>query len=197
MQVKNNIKSIAIGSFDGIHIAHQTLIDKADALVIIERNGGYLTPGYKRSQFTDKICCFYHFNMIKTLTPEAFIHKLQVDFPSLETIVVGYDFHFGKNKTGNAERLNALFDGEVVIVEEVSFEGIPVHSRTIKTYLREGKIGMANKLLGRTHTIEGEVITGQGLGKKELVQELMSHVKEQDALFERIKIETDEMETPV
>lgn len=178
MQIKNDIRSIAIGSFDGIHIAHRTLIDKVDALVIIERNGGYLTPGYKRSLFTSKICCFYHFDVIKTLTPQDFVHKLQVDFPLLETIVVGYDFHFGKNKAGNAERLKALFSGEVVIVEEVSFEGIPVHSRSIKAYLREGNIVMANKHLGRIHSIEGEVVQGQGLGKKELVPTINLNVKE-------------------
>ncbi len=178
MKFNNTIKSIAIGSFDGIHIAHQTLIDKADALVIIERNGGYLTPGYKRSQFTDKICCFYHFDVIKALTPEAFVDKIKTDFPSLETIVVGYDFHFGKNKAGNAEMLEALCDREVVIIEEVSFEGIPVHSRTIKAYLREGNIAMANKLLGRTYRIEGEVVQGQGLGKKELVPTINLNVKE-------------------
>jgi len=178
LQINNKIKSIAIGSFDGIHIAHQTLIDKADALVIIERNGGYLTPGYKRSQCTDKICCFYHFDVIKTLTPKAFVHKLQVDFPLLERIIVGYDFHFGKNKAGNAENLASLFDREVFIVEEVSFEGIPVHSRTIKAYLREGNIAMANKLLGRTYRIEGEVVQGQGLGKKELVPTINLNVKE-------------------
>ncbi len=178
MKFNNTIKSIAIGSFDGIHIAHQTLINKADALVIIERNGGYLTPGYKRSQFTDKICCFYHFDVIKTLTPEAFVDKIKTDFPSLETIVVGYDFHFGKNKAGNAGMLEALCDREVVIIDEVSFEGIPVHSRTIKAYLREGNIAMANKLLGRIHSIEGEVVQGQGLGKKELVPTINLNVKE-------------------
>lgn len=176
--LQNNIKSIAIGSFDGIHVAHQTLIDKADALVIIERNGGYLTPGYKRSHFTDKICCFYHFDVLKSLSPEAFIAKLQEDFPLLETIVVGYDFHFGKNKAGNAERLEVLFSGEVVIVEKVSLGGIPVHSRTIKEYLREGNIAMANKLLGRIHYIEGEVVQGQGLGKKELFPTINLNVKE-------------------
>ena len=178
MQIKNELRSIAIGSFDGIHIAHRTLIDKVDALVIIERNGGYLTPGYKRSLYTSKVCCFYHFDVIKTLTPEDFVHKLQVDFPSLETIIVGYDFHFGKNKAGNAERLEALFDGEVVIVDEVSFEGIPVHSRTIKAYLREGNITMANKLLGRIYCIKGEVVQGQGLGKKELVPTINLNVNE-------------------
>ncbi len=177
MIVQNTIKSIAIGSFDGLHIAHKTLINEVDAIVIIERNGGYLTPGYKRAFYTDKICCFYHFDKVKSLTPEEFVNKLKVDFPSLEKIVVGYDFHFGKGKAGNAEMLQALCDKEVLVVDEVSIEGIPVHSRTIKAYLREGKLEMANKLLGRRYCIDGDVITGQGLGKKELVPTLNLHVE--------------------
>jgi len=176
LKINNTIKSIAIGSFDGLHIAHKTLIDKVDAIVIIERNGGYLTPGYKRSLYTDKICCFYHFDKVKSLSPEDFVHKLKEDFPSLEKIVVGYDFHFGKGKAGNAEMLQALCDREVLVVDEVSCDSIPVHSRTIKAYLRDGKVEMANKLLGRKYTIDGEVITGQGLGKKELVPTLNLHV---------------------
>lgn len=178
MQLRNEIKSIAIGSFDGIHLGHQTLIDKVDALVVIERNGGYLTPGYKRSLFTSKVCCFYHFDKIKSLTPESFVHKLEVDFPALKTIVVGYDFHFGKNKAGNAQILKTLCDKEIVIIDQVSLEEIPVHSRTIKAYLREGKIKLANKLLGRTYYIQGQVIQGQGLGKKELVPTINLNVKE-------------------
>jgi len=178
LQLKNEIKSIAIGSFDGIHLGHQALIDKVDALVIIERNGGYLTPGYKRSLFTSKVCCFYHFDKIKALTPEAFVHKLEDDFPALEMIVVGYDFHFGKNKAGNAQILKTLCDKEIAIIDQVSLEEIPVHSRTIKAFLREGKIALANKLLGRTYHINGEVIQGQGLGKKELVPTINLNVKE-------------------
>jgi len=176
LKLNNTIKSIAIGSFDGIHIAHQILIYQADAIVIIERNSGYLTPGYKRSLHTDKICCFYHFDKVKSLTPEAFVHKLKKDFPHLEKIVVGYDFAFGKEKAGNADHLDELFDGEVYIVKEVCVEGIPVHSRTIKNYLKEGNIAWANKLLGREYAINGEVIKGQGLGKKELVPTLNLYV---------------------
>jgi len=175
---RNTIKSIAIGSFDGMHIAHQTLAKKVDALVIIERNGGYLTPGYKRANFISKMCCFYHFDVIKGLSPEAFVERLKTDFPQLETIVVGYDFAFGKEKAGSAKTLQTLFDGRVEIVEEVSVEGIPVHSRTIKAYLREGNIAMANKLLDRTYSIDGMVVSGQGLGKKELVPTLNLNVKE-------------------
>ncbi|MBA1419676.1 MAG: bifunctional riboflavin kinase/FAD synthetase [Epsilonproteobacteria bacterium] len=178
MAYRNTIQSIAIGSFDGMHIAHQTLAKKVDAIVIIERNGGYLTPGYKRSNFTSKVCCFYHFDVIKGLSPEAFVERLKTDFPQLETIVVGYDFAFGKEKAGSAKTLQTLFDGRVEIVEEVSVEGIPVHSRTIKAYLREGNIALANKLLGRTYSIDGMVVSGQGLGKKELVPTLNLNVKE-------------------
>lgn len=165
----NKIKSIAIGSFDGLHRGHLALTAQVEAIVIIERNGGYLTPGYKRSCYTDKTCCFYHFDKIKGLSAEAFVARLREDFPLLEKIVVGYDFHFGKNKGGNGELLKKLFEGEVTIVDQVSYEGVPVHSRIIKQYLKEGNVRMANALLGRTYLLEGEVIRGQGLGKKELV----------------------------
>ena len=177
MKYNNTIQSIAIGSFDGMHIAHQTLAEKADALVIIERDGGYLTPGHKRANFTSKVCCFYHFDVIKGLTPEAFVQRLKTDFPQLTTIVVGYDFAFGKDKAGTAQTLRTLFDGKVEIVQEVSVEGVSVHSRTIKAYLREGNIAMANRLLGRSYVIDGEVVSGQGLGKKELVPTLNLNVK--------------------
>ena len=176
--VTNSIKSIAIGSFDGIHIAHRALIENVDALVIIERNGGYLTSGYRRSYCTDKICCFYHFDTIKSLEPSAFIAMLEADFPLLERIVVGYDFAFGKDKAGNAETLEKLYPKEVCIINEVKLEEISVHSRTIKAFLCEGDIPMTNRLLGRAYQIEGRVIRGQGLGKKALVPTLNLEVFE-------------------
>jgi len=172
VKIENSIRSITIGSFDGVHLAHQELISLAEALVIIERNSGYLTPGYKRIDYTDKPCFFYHFDKIKSLSAKEFVIRLQEDFPYLEKVVVGYDFHFGKSKEGDAQMLRRLFGGEVVIVDEVSIASVPVHSRTIKSFLKKGDIAMANKLLGRNYLIEGMVIKGQGLGKKELVPTL-------------------------
>ncbi len=172
MKIKNSIKSIAIGSFDGIHIAHQALIERAEAVVVIERNGGYLTPGFKRSWYVNKPICFYHFDKIRLLSPEAFVAKLEADFPALEKIVVGYDFSFGKERAGNGVVLSELFHEEVEIISEISYEGVPVHSRTIKAYLKKGNIDMVNVLLGRTYCIDGEVIPGQGLGRKALVPTL-------------------------
>jgi len=173
----NKITSIAIGSFDGIHLAHQALLHQVEAVVVIERNSGYLTRGYRRTHFTNRVCFFYHFDKIKSLSPEAFLQKLQSDFPHLKKIVVGYDFHFGKEKLGNVQTLQTLYEGEVEIIKEISIEGISVHSRTIKTYLKEGNIQKANLLLGREYLIEGEIIKGQGLGKKELFPTLNLEVK--------------------
>lgn len=180
MQVINNIKSIAIGSFDGIHLGHRALIDQVEAVVIIERNGGYITPGYKRSFCLEQSCFFYHFEHIRSLSAKEFVEKLYEDFPKLETIVVGYDFGFGYKKEGNTSLLKELFKGKVVIVDEVKEEEISVHSRTIKGYIAEGKIDLVQKLLGRPFVVSGKVVSGQGLGKKELVPTINLNVYDYD-----------------
>ena len=172
MKIDNTIRSIAIGSFDGMHIAHQALVERVEMIAVIERNGGYLTPGYRRTEFTQKPCAFYHFDKIRHLSPEAFVGKLKEDFPKLEKIVVGYDFAFGKDKKGDAAHLERLFDGNVEIVGEISINGISVHSRTIKAFLQQGEIAQANLLLGRAYHLEGEVVRGQGLGSEKLVPTL-------------------------
>lgn len=178
MQLTNSIKHITIGSFDGIHLAHKRLIEHADLVVVIERGHGYLTPGYKRSHFIEKPCAFYLFEQIESLTPEAFVAKLKRDFPMLEKIVVGYDFHFGVKKSGDAQSLRKLFDGEVLIIEEILVDGISVHSRTIRDYLQDAKIDLVTRLLGRPYHIEGHIIKGQGIGSQELVPTLNLDIKE-------------------
>jgi len=172
MQFENNIKSIAIGSFDGIHLGHQALIEKVEAVIVIERNGGYLTPGYKRSWFIKKPCFFYHFEHIVSLSAKEFIEKLSKDFPKLKTIVVGYDFAFGYKKEGNITLLKELFKGEVQIVNEVKEQGVSVHSKTIRAYLKQAEMQKVNELLSYDYTVMGEVVSGQGLGAKELVPTL-------------------------
>lgn len=163
------IKSIAIGSFDGIHIAHQELIKRADGVVVIERGFATLTPGWKRSLYTNKSTFFYLLEKIKELTPQEFIKKLQNDFPNLEKIIIGYDFKFGKGKSGDIESIKKYFKGKVEVVNEVKYSGVSVHSRVIRENLQNQNIKLANSMLGRRYRIDGEHIRGLGLGSKELV----------------------------
>ena len=163
------IKSIAIGSFDGIHLAHQELIKRVDGVVVIERGYATLTPGWKRSIYTNKATFFYLFEKIKHLTPQEFIELLNSHFPNLQKIVVGYDFKFGLNASGNIELLKELFSGTVEVVDEVKVDRISVHSKVIREFIKSSNIKMANKLLGRNYRVDGKHIRGLGLGSKELV----------------------------
>ena len=169
MEFKNRIKSIAIGSFDGVHLAHQALIKEVEAVVIIERNMATITHGYKRVEYIKKPSFFYHFEEIKLLSAKDFIDKIQEDFPKLEKIVVGYDFAFGYKKEGDITILKSLFKKEVVVVKEIKYNGVSVHSCTIREKISKGHISMANRLLNRNYKIIGRVIKGQGIGRRELV----------------------------
>jgi len=172
----NAVESIALGTFDGLHIAHQMLIAQADGVGVIETNHTHLTPSADRSLYTDKPIFFYHLEKIRPLQPEAFVAMLQRDFPKLKKIVVGYDFRFGREKKGDCVMLQKLFDGEVYVVDEVQQGGVAVHSKTIRGYLGAGDIMMANMLLGRNYRIFGTHISGQGIGGKTLVPTLNLHV---------------------
>ncbi len=168
MKLTNSIKSIAIGSFDGIHLAHQRLISQVEAVVIIEKNSATLTHGYKRVEYIKKPTFFYHFYTIKSLLAREFIKKLNRDFPKLNKIVVGYDFTFGFKKEGDTTLLKKIFKGEVVVVDEVKYNNISIHSCTIREFILSGNISMANRLLNHNYKIFGRVIKGQGLGKRKL-----------------------------
>ena len=178
---KDEINTIAIGGFDGIHRAHQQLVKclgNKGALLVIDRDHANLTPNIKRGEYSKHPCMFYHFLKVKDLSGEEFIKLVKKDFPNLKKIVVGYDFQFGKNRSCVAKDLHTLFDGETVIVSEFLFDGISVHSSTIREFIKNGNITQANRLLGREFAIVGRVIKGQGLGKKELYPTLNLNVKQ-------------------
>ncbi len=168
---KDEIDTIAIGGFDGIHVAHKTLIDKTGekgAVVIIDKNYANLTPNSYRCFYIDQPCIFIDLSKIKDLSGEEFVKLLTKEFPNLKKIVVGYDFRFGKNRSKDANDLKKLFDGEVEIVKEIKIDGISVHSKTIRELLKKGDLKTAKKLLGRNYSIFGNVIKGLGIGSKEL-----------------------------
>jgi riboflavin kinase/FMN adenylyltransferase len=179
--LKNNITSIAIGGFDGIHLAHQELfknLDENGAIVVIETGYANLSPKKYREDYTKLPIFYYPLEDIKHLHADEFINLLKTHFPKLTKIVVGYDFHFGNKAKYSTDDLKRLFDGEVIIIEEVSYKDIAVHSRIIREFLKNGDIKLANELLNKQYKITGDVIKGQGLGKKEFVPTINIDVKD-------------------
>ncbi len=163
--------TVAIGRFDGIHRGHMRLVDRLGdfgALVIIDRDDANLTPMEDRNEYVKCVCKYYPFNQIQPLKADEFLTLLKKDFPNLKRIIVGYDFRFGVGCSHGANDLKIMFDGVVEIVDEYLYDGISVHSSTIRQSIKQGDMYNANRLLGREYTIKGSIIKGQGLGKKRL-----------------------------
>ncbi len=178
---KNSITSIAIGGFDGMHIAHQELFKNLDdngAIVSIESGYANLTPKKYRQEYSIYPIFYYILEDIRHLEGCEFIKLLKQEFPNLKRIVVGFDFCFGKDRKYCIEKLKEFFDGEVIVIEEIKLDNIAVHSRIIRDYIKSGDIKMANKLLGKEYKIYGQKIKGQGLGTKSFVPTINLKVDE-------------------
>lgn len=168
----SKVDAIAIGGFDGMHVGHQHLFErlgKNGAIVVIETGYANLTPGVEREHYTHHRVIYYSLDDIRHLEGEAFVAMLKERFPHLRTIVVGYDFHFGKNRRYSHANLGELFEGEVKVVEQVCIDGDSVHSHKIRAKIQIGDIDGANRFLGHNYSIKGNVVKGQGIGKRDLV----------------------------
>jgi len=177
---KEKIDSIAIGTFDGLHLGHQQLIKRLTpdgALFVIDRVKANLTPGQKRSDYTTFPCFYYKINQIKSFDCTTFVSFLKTEFPNLKNIIIGYDFKFGVQRSCDIMDLQNLFKGTITIVDEFFLDGVSVHSSKIRDLIRNGEIKRANHLIGRRYCISGTHIQGQGLGKKELVPTINLEIK--------------------
>jgi riboflavin kinase / FMN adenylyltransferase len=170
--VLKEVDAVAIGGFDGMHIGHQHLfreLGEHGAVVVIETGYANLTPGRERERYTRYPVVYYPLDAIRHYDGEAFVKELKRQFPKLSRIVVGYDFHFGKDRRYSPADLDRIFDGEVVVIAEVCVHNDSVHSHKIRAKIQIGDIAGANTFLGHNYTIQGSVVTGQGIGKRELV----------------------------
>ena len=169
---KDKIDSLAIGVFDGVHLGHKQLLKKLSnngAVLIIYKEKANITPAYTRSDYIKYPCFYIKFAKIKELGCDDFISFLMNEFPNLKKIIIGYDFKFGANRSCDIFDLKQIFNGKIEVVDEFFLDGVSVHSSIIRKYIENGEIEKANRFLGREYSIRGSIVTGQGLGKKELV----------------------------
>lgn len=169
------VNSIAIGGFDGMHKAHQALFNALTpqgCIVVIETGHANLTPALQRQYFTKYPVKILMLDEIRHLGAKGFVELLYTMFPALQKVVVGYDFRFGKDRAHDISHLRTFFKGDVVVIDEIFYENISIHSQVIRGFLKEGNICKANLLLGRDYAIKGVIEKGQGLGKKSFVPTL-------------------------
>lgn len=174
-------RSLILGFFDGVHIAHQTVIRSADkfgtekvliTLKNFNKNTNYILS---RENSFEKIKSLgvkkiveLDFTEISAMPANDFIKYLAEEY-SPASISTGYNYTFGHKKEGNSELLESKqkeFGYEYVCLPPQLYEGETISSTLIKKYLQNGNIERANTLLGSNFILEGRVISGARLGRK-------------------------------
>lgn len=182
---------VSIGNFDGVHIGHRCLIEtlteisekkkmKSIVFTFAENPKNILTGGEVKyltgtedkmrflSEFGAENIYFADFSELCGLTPEEFTENILVKKFNADTVVCGFDFRFGKGRSGNAEGLKELLGKhgtDCVIVAPVFYEGNPVSSTVIRKLIGEGDAEGAEKLLGRPYSFKLPVIHGRQIGR--------------------------------
>lgn len=173
---RDNMRAVAIGNFDGMHLGHQKLFENLGehgAIIVILAGGGTkLTPFASRQTFTNKKIFYCDLRAIKSLSGGEFIALLRQNFINLQKIVVGEDFRFGRDRAWDVEFLRREFRGQTCVLGEFCLSGGGVHSSRIKELLSRGRCEEAAELLGRDYELCGRIVRGQGRGAREFVATL-------------------------
>lgn len=185
--------AVAIGNFDGVHQGHLSLLremiatarrDRASATVLTfyPHPVEVLKPGTHLERLTttaEKLALLESLSVdvvlvetfdkeLSELTPEAFFRKyLQVGLRS-SSLHVGFNFKFGKDRSGDSAILTALCEqAKIQLRMEKPFElgGTRVSSSLLRQLVRDGEIARAGLLLGRPFALSGQVGPGDQRGR--------------------------------
>jgi riboflavin kinase/FMN adenylyltransferase len=106
---------------------------------------------------------------LAAVEPEDFIARLRAEAPGLAGLVVGCNWTFGHRARGNVRLLRELAAAggfEAVVVEGVQWHGHPISSTRIRRAVREGHLGEAAEMLGRSFSVLGPVVHGRKVGRE-------------------------------
>jgi len=184
---------VAIGNFDGVHVGHQEIFRRVREeaagkngksvvltfephplkLLVPEKCPQLITPYSKRLRLIehfgmDAVVVVHFTREFAALSPEAFFQDILAGTFHVKAVFIGYDFSFGRDRTGSVQNLKKLGREHGIKVEVVApFKtgGIPVSSTKIRQLVAAGKVETARKLLGRYFFLSGEVVKGHNRGK--------------------------------
>lgn len=180
--------AVAIGNFDGVHIAHRALITAAaerkdlesvvftfyphTANVFGKKTERIISEEEKRAQIRELAPDYLYIQSCDreflSMSPREFAKKVLKDTFSAACVYVGYNFSFGKDGAGTPETLKELgkeLGFEVFVMPPFELSGAPVSSSRIRKALANGETEAANKMLGRPFSVSGKVVTGNKIGR--------------------------------
>ncbi len=201
MQVHYNIDAlptfkrsvITIGTFDGVHLGHQQIIDallteaaavKGESVIVTfhPHPRKVVEPGCSLQLITtleeritllsqkgiDHLVVVPFTQAFSCLPAEEYVEQFLVRYFQPATIIIGYDHHFGKERKGNFDLLKEqqkTWKYKLIEIPKHVLNEISVSSTKIRTAILKGDVLVANKLLGYPFFFSGKVVTGDKLGR--------------------------------
>ncbi len=182
-----------IGNFDGVHLGHRRLLQRTrqraaargipsvavtfDPHPLRVISGVHLpdllTPLPRKLELLGEagvdLALVLHFTpAMAAFTPEEFVRSVMVDGLRLTDLVIGYDYALGRGRAGDyaaLSRLGRRWGFNVERMDPLLAGGSIVSSSLIRERIRTGAVDAVRTLLGRLHSVDGEVVRGQGRGK--------------------------------
>jgi riboflavin kinase/FMN adenylyltransferase len=185
---------VASGNFDGVHRGHAMLLTRLmiharergqmpvvltfdphpTAVLRPDRAPKLITPMPERIRLLGEAgveaVVIIPFNReIAAVPARDFAQYVLVDTLRASVVVVGEDFHFGANATGDVPNLRAmgrLLGFEVDAVDVQSDSVARLSSSRVRELIAEGDVAGAAEILGRPHTVTGAVMSGERRGRE-------------------------------
>ena len=179
---------LALGMFDGVHIGHQVLLERAKvlakrshvplvactftdhplSLIAPDRCPPMLTTFDERASLLEEMGVDMLFAQpfteeMRQMPPEVYVGELMRRFHPVD-VVCGYNHTFGKDGAGTSAFLAALGDAlgfHTQVVPQVTLEGADVSSSAIRAALRSGDAAKAARLLGRPYQMDGQLLVSE------------------------------------
>ena len=188
-----NPLALSIGMFDGVHLGHQSIIQKLNTIAeaknlksailtfwphprtVFNPNDDlkFLNTIEEKTYLLEKKGVQHLFlkefdEDFLNLTGEEFVKQILVEKLQVKHLIVGYDHTFGKNRSGDFSLLKKMgpeYGFEVEQVEAVSYKGVNISSTQIRNALSSGDVIFANEMLGYNYSLSGAVVHGKKIGR--------------------------------
>ncbi len=184
---------LTIGNFDGVHLGHKRVLQKlkqqgnalnlSTVAMVFEPQPKELfdaqgaparlsniaeKTSLLAEEGIDALACMAFNKRFRGLSAQQFVKQVLVDGLNVKAIIVGDDFRFGCDRSGDfayLKQAGAEFGFTVLATHTVEQQGERVSSTLIRSALSAGKLEQAATLLGRPYSISGRVAHGQKLGR--------------------------------
>jgi riboflavin kinase/FMN adenylyltransferase len=174
-------RHVAIGTFDGVHVGHQAVIDDADTVLTFEPHPlqvlhaeaapKLIMPFKVKRDVIDglgveELVVIPFDREFSRLPAEQFINEILIGKLRATRVSVGENFRFGAKAKGDPAMLRAREEFETRVVPLVEVDGETVSSTRIRALVAAGDVSQAMDCLGAPFMLEGEVVGGDQVGRE-------------------------------